>query len=63
MYFLYLIFYIDTQLIIPEHNALYFILQIRFARLVDEDRRVSQMAGKHKDPDFKWEYLDYLYDD
>lgn len=35
----------------------------RVRLLVEEDLRVSHSAGSHQRPDFRWEYLDYLYDD
>ncbi len=43
----------EDPLLDPEH----------LARLVAEDLRVTQGAGCHRQPGFKWEYLDYLYDD
>ena len=35
----------------------------RLRQLLEEDLRVSALDGAHKKPDFKWGYLDYLYDD
>ncbi len=29
-------------------------------RLLDDDRRVAQSPGMHRQPDFRWPYLDYL---
>jgi N-sulfoglucosamine sulfohydrolase len=35
----------------------------RLTQLVEEDLRVTQTLGGHNIPGFRWEYLDYLYDD
>ncbi|MBS3762427.1 MAG: sulfatase [Planctomycetes bacterium] len=33
----------------------------KLARLVEEDRAVQKMEGEHRKPEFRWEYVDYLY--
>jgi N-sulfoglucosamine sulfohydrolase len=35
----------------------------RLARLVEEDLHTTGLSGGHQKPEFRWEYLDYLYDD
>ncbi|MFW6059607.1 MAG: sulfatase [Phycisphaeraceae bacterium] len=32
----------------------------KLARFVDEHKRAAQLGGGHRQPDFRWEYVDYL---